>query len=390
MGACAPVAAAGKLAVPMIAQPFDVQSLFAPAGAWTLPTTAEKIERERALNYFGSLAVEDLSVSGFVASRRPSADSADYRTYLGVRYARALADGIAVSGHTFYGAGTYSGDNSSVDPETGALPAEVHASGSSAGEWLGADWRVRSKVFERHTVQAGFAYRQPLALDLLQQEKLFGKPMLSSDAQMARKMDFVTQSEFALTRELSLRTVLRYDDRQKLQSKAVDPRIELRYQPLQDTTLSAVFDKKNAANSAAQIDATGFELGMERKLPDGVRANVSYAWQQTQTLAAGISQGSVARRLTKVGVGFPLWTRRLSTAVELQYHDIFSAALAGQSYDYVVGNLTLASGELARDTSLSIGMRDTFMARDAAAVSPLLPAPPLDGRSLRVDVKRKF
>jgi TonB dependent receptor len=441
LGACTtlPGRAAEPVSAPVIS-PASMQSLFAPAGTWTTPSTAQKIESEQALNYFGSLALDDLTVSGFMASRRPQPEAADYRTYLGVRYARTLTDGIALNGHTFYGAGTYSGDNSYVDPETGALPAEVSASGAPVGEWVGADLQVHSKVLERHAVQAGFEFRQQLAMDLLGQEKLFGKSVMANDAAPLRTMDFVANSEVALASDLSLNAGIRYDDTQRAPSKAVDPRVEVRYKPQESTTLSAMFDRKNdeaiatdratplinmaqdsnevrnyalayeqaltqhdsvrlsafrydaegmVDSSTGQIDAAGFEVGMERKQPDGIRTNVSYAWQQTQSLIDGATQGSVARRLTKVGLGFPIFARKLSTGLELQYHDIFSPTM-GQTYDYIVGNLTLASSELARDTNLSIGVRDTFRARDTGTASAFLPLLPVNGRSLRVDVKRKF
>jgi hypothetical protein len=90
-----------------------------------------------------------------------------------------------------------------------------------------------------------------------------------------------------------------------------------------------------------------------------------------------------------MSVGFPFWARRLSTALELQYHDIVSP-LMGQGYDFVVGNLTLASGELAKDTSLSFGMHDVIKAKEQTVSNQLMPFIPQDGRSLRLDLKRKF
>lgn len=441
--------AANAQSAPAISQPVSVHSLFAPAGEWVLPDVAQNVEREQALNLFKRVELEDFTLSGFVASRRPRGtpeDLADYRTYLGLGYARNLAGDVALTGRAFYGAGTYSGDNSYVDPESGRLPDEVSAGGASVGNWLGADGQIRSRVFERHAVQAGFEYRQQLEMDLLQQDKVFGRAPTANEGQPLRTMDFVANSEVVLTNDLSLNAGFRFDDAQTAQTSSVDPRVELRYKPQQNATLSAVFDQKNddaiagdraiplisvaqesnqarnyalayeqaftkrnklrvsafrydvdgllagdvsAMSSPAQIDATGFEVGVERK-QRGIRTNISYAYQQTQSLVGGLNQGSVARRLTKVGMGFPLWARRLSTAVELQYHDIFSPMMGGQAYDYVVGNLTLASGELARDTSLSFGVRDTFKAGDSIVSSPLMPLVPIDGRSLRLDLKRKF
>jgi len=435
------------------------EQLFAPIGV-PKSSVAQDVERERALNYFTSLELDEFTLSGFVASRRPQSasaapatgmpqETADYRTYLGLRYARRLGDAFAVSGRTYYGSGTYSGDNSYVNPQGGILPDEVRAASGDVGDWLGTDWNVTSKLFEHHDFKAGVEYRQQLTTDLFREDRLFGSAGSVEPAQ--RKVDVVAKSEVALAQGLSLNTRLRYDEKPVAQAATVDPRVELRYRPHGDAMVSAVFDQAGHAplsydraaplvnvaqdfnrarnyslayeqsvsavdkvrlsafrygvngvlanptarpdwsslDTTAQIDSTGFEVGVERGEPGGIRSSISYAWQQTNNSIAGMDQGSVARHLTKMSVGLPFWARRMSTAFELQYHDIVSP-LMGQGYDFVVGNLTLASGELAKDTSFSLGMHDVIRARDENVSNQLLPFIPQDGRSLRLDLKRKF
>ena len=425
------------------------EELFAPVGA-PKSSTAANVEREQALNYFNSLQVDDFTVSGFVASRKPqSEENADYRTYLGVGYKRTLGETLAVSGRTFYGSGTYSGDNSYVDPQTGVLPDEVRAVGDTQGDWVGTDMTVASKLFARHDFNAGVEYRQQLTTDLFREEKLFGGAAAVAEP-VQRKVDVVAKTEVALARGLALNTRLRYDEKPAAQAATIDPRVELRYQPASDATISAVYDRAdhaavaydrasplvnvaqdfnrtrnyslayeqslssvgkvrvsafrygvngmladaapsnpNAFDAMAQIDSAGFEVGMERRASGGARSSLSYAYQQTNNSIGGLDQGSVGRHLTKMSVGFPFWARKLSTALEVQYHDIVSPMM-GQGYDFVVGNLTLANGELAKDTNLSFGLHDVIKARDEVVSNQLMPFIPQDGRSLRLDLKRKF
>ena len=435
------------------------EELFAPIGA-PKSSVAADVEREQALNYFNRLEIDDFTVSGFVASRKPQRslaapgdslpqENADYRTYLGLGYRRTLGDSVAVSGRTFYGSGTYSGDNSYVNPQGGVLPDEVRASAQSAGDWVGTDMNIASKLFERHDFNAGVEYRQQLTTDLFREERLFGATTATAEPPQ-RKVDVVAKTEVSLAPGLALNTRLRYDEKPTAQATTIDPRVELRYQPRNDATISAVFDRADHAavaydrasplvnvaedfnrtrnyslayeqslssvdkvrvsafrygvngviadaassnwtafDTMAQIDSAGFEVGMERRQPGGTRSSLSYAYQQTNNSIGGLDQGSVGRHLTKMSVGFPFWARKLSTALEVQYHDIVSPMM-GQGYDFVVGNLTLASGELAKDTNLSFGMRDVIKARDEVVSNQLMPFVPQDGRSVRLDLKRKF
>jgi hypothetical protein len=421
----------------------------APAGTAAEPSVAEKVEREQALSFFKSLQLDDdVVVTGFVASRKPSAaesvdlNAADYRTYLGVRTRHNLGNALQLSGHTFYGAGTYDGDHSYVNPDNGALPDEVRSSGEPVGEWLGADWKVSSRLSSRQTVHAGVEYRQELGMQLFRQDAVFGKSSIVDETNLRRRVGVVTSSEFALTSNMSLSTGLRYGGGYEMSHDSVDPRVEVLYRPMQNATVKALFDQVDdapvstdraypavsvaqdsnrirnyelayeqavtdrdrvrlstyrynvegllaATDSNAQIDATGFEVGMERRQTGGTRTSISYAWQQTTDSVMAATQGSVGRHLTKVSLGVPMWANRLSTAFELQYHDIVGPMIQDERRDFLIGNLTLANGELVRDTNLSFGVHNVFGVREDG-YGALIPFMPQEGRSLRLDLKRRF
>lgn len=432
-----------------------------PVGTVSEPTVAEEVEREQALSFFKSLQLDDgLVVTGFVASRKPhsedglepsplDADAADYRTYLGVRYKRSIGDGLQLSGRTFYGAGTYDGDHSYVNPLDGALPDEVRSSGDPIGEWLGADWKLSSRLSPCHVVRTRVEYRQELGMQLFQQDELFGKSNIVDNDQLRHKIGVVTTSEVAVTNAVSLNTGLRYGGDYETSHDSVDPRVEVLYRPMQNATVRALFDQVDDAPvssdraysavsvsedsnrirnyelayeqsvtdwnrvrlsayrynvegalagvsadtaliSNAQIDATGFEVGVERRQPGGTQTSVSYAWQQTTDSVLSAVHGAMGRHLTKLSVGVPILANRLSTAFELQYHDLVGPMLQDDRRDFLIGNLTFANGELLPDTNLSFGVHNVFDVREDQFGPQLIPFLPQDGRSLRLDLKRQF
>jgi hypothetical protein len=282
---------------------------------------------------------DDLNVTGFLASRN-AAQFPDYRVYLGVDYGADVGSLARLTSRAFYGTGTYDG----FDPKGPALPEEVRTSGVAPGQWVGADWDVHSRVFPRHALSAGLAYRQEVAFDALEPD---------------RRVGLVTRDDVSLTANLSLNVGLRYDE------------------------------TPNVTNTS------GFEVGMERNGFAGTRTRVSYAWQATTDLRAGSVNGSLAQHLAKASLEVPILPKRLSTSFELQYVGL-TRLLAGDSDrqqligQHLIGNFTVASSTVSRDTRVTFGMRNLFGAKPAGSSGPVTSFVPPDGRSLRLDVERKL
>lgn len=425
-------------------QSLNFGTLFDAASLGPAPQVVGEAEHPQAVSYFKKLEYADLDLSGFVASRTDQ-NSADYRLYLGVRYMRSLGEAARLSGRTFYGVGTYDG----INHEGGALPEEVRASGEPRGGWIGSDWQISSRLFDRTTFLAGVEYRQPLGAGLLNLNELLGRPSPAASDPSGPKVGIVTRGEVALARDLSLKIRMRYDEDPGAPGSSIDPRVELLYKPRQNATLKAFFDQaayaapsrerayyptlsvaqdsdriRNyelayelsltsqqklhlsayrygveglpayssvmAVDSSAGIDTTGFEVGMERKNAGGARTRLSYAWLATADSLAGASHGVLERHLTRLRMDIPLLSHRLTTAFELQYLDIAGPLVSERDRGYLIGNFTLASGRLAGATRVSIGIHNMFDARDTGDDARPLPLLPQDGRSLRVDVARRL
>jgi len=275
--------------------------------------------------------------------------TADYRTYLGLRYQDTVADSVQLSGHTFYGAGSYDGDNSYVNPNSGALPDEVRADGKPVGEWLGTDWKVNTKLFDRQSVQAQVEYRQPLTTHLFDENHIFGNLASAEDPAARKSVGVSAGSSLALVQDVSLNARIRLD-----------------------------------------TNTTGYEVGMEHARQGGVRTGVSYAAQQISDPLSTSSAWTLQRRLTKVNIGVPFLSNRFTTAFELQYNDIAGPMLPEGRRNFVLGNLSVASGQLVRDTRVSFGLQNVFDTRGVNQTGQAIPFMPQDGRSLRLDLKRTF
>jgi hypothetical protein len=397
------------------------------------------------LSLLKNIQAEDLRITGFVASR-DGASAPDYRVYLGVGYNAPLGSAAQMTTRAFYGTGTFDG----VDPRAAALPQDVLSSGSLPGEWLGADWKVESHMFSRHALSAGVEYRQELDYDVLALDTFMGRSALVDETVPDRRIGFVTNDNVTLAQNLALNVRVRYDDATRMTATAVAPRAELVYRPEQTSTVSAVFDQTpnaplaqpraynpwagtetetdrvrnyqlgyrkalsdrnsvrlsayryaadgliaqisdattGALESAnAQIDTSGFEVGMERNGFGGTRSRVSYAWQETTDWLAGTASGNLGQHLARMSVDIPIVPRRLSTSFEVQYIDLVGSLAGDRDRDYVISNLTLASGSLSRDTSVTFGMHNLFDVKDPGSAAQILSFIPPDGRSVRLDFK---
>jgi hypothetical protein len=347
VGALAQAQTAG--AAPLPALTFAPLSLDDPFG-----NVAAQPEQNRALSYFRKVDEDGVQLSSYLASKAAQ-DAANYRLYLGVGYAQNLTSFARFSGRTFYGTGTYDGANQGT-----ALPDEVR-SATDPGAWLGSNWQLESKLFDRHTFFAGVEYRQQVTMPLTELSEVLARTDGIGLGQPARKLGFVTRSRFALSSEYALNVKTRFDEG----SGSLDPTAPL-----------------------AISDTNRVEVGMERNIRNGSRTQLSYAWQTSVDGLGGSSR--LDQRLTKLRMDVPASTR-VSTGFELQYLNVLDPLGNLQNHDFVIGNLSIAGHDVADKTRISLGLNNVFGVKDdSASASRLMSSVPVDGRSVRVDVVRKL
>jgi hypothetical protein len=307
-----------------------------------------------ALSYFRKVDGDDLQLSSFVASRTAQ-DAANYRVYLGLGYKQELTSFAKFTGRTFYGAGTYDGNNA----DGRSLPDEVRSVGNPAGAWLGSNWQLESRLFEKHTLSAGMEYRQQVEMPLMEITEALARNENLAVGQPVRKLGLVTRSRFALSSAMAINLKARLDE------------------------------TPTSGPATSAFDQQTFEVGMEHSGADGRRAQVSYVWQSAKDSTAGAS-ARVGQHLTKLRMDIPGLSERLQTGFELQYLEIVGPFDNGGDHDYLIGNLTLAGRDLTDRTRVSVGLNNLFGARETASGTRLLSFIPPDGRSVRLDLVRKL
>jgi hypothetical protein len=312
-------------------------------------------EQNQALSYFRKIEDDGLQLSSFLASRTAQ-DAASYRLYLGLGYSQGLTSFARFSGRTFYGTGTYDGANQGA-----ALPDEVR-SAADPGAWLGSNWQVESKLFDRHSFFAGVEYRQQVTMPLTELSELFARTDNIGLGQPARKVGFITRSRFALSSEYALNVRTRFDEG----SGSLNPMT-----PFSTT------------------DTNRVEVGMERNIHGGSLTQLSYSRQTSMDSLA--ANGRIDQRLTKLRMDVPTFSTRISTGFELQYLNVLDPLDTLQNRDFVIGNLSIAGHDLSNSTRISLGLNNVFGVKDDSVnAARLMSSVPVDGRSIRVDLARKL
>jgi hypothetical protein len=299
-----------------------------------------------SLSYYKKVEDDGLQLSSFLASKAAD-DVANYRLYLGLGYTQNLASFASVSGRTFYGTGTYDGSS-----ENGTIPDEVRAA-TDPGAWLGSNWQVESKLFDKHSFFAGVDYRQQVTMPLTELSEMLARTDGIGLGQPARKAAFVTRSRFVLSSEYAINVRTRFDE------------------------------------GSGLSDTRRTEVGMERSIGGGSRTQLSYSWQSSLNTLAGNAR--VDQRLTKLRMDVPTFNKRISTGFELQYLNVLDPLDALPSRDFVIGNLSIAGHDFSNRTRVSLGLNNVFDVKDNSTdAARLLSSVPVDGRTLRIDVVRKL
>jgi hypothetical protein len=309
----------------------------------------------QALSYFRKFEDDGLQLSSFLASRAVQ-DAADYRLYLGLGYTQSLTSFARFSGRTFYGTGTYDGANQGA-----ALPDEVRPA-TDPGAWLGSNWQVESKLFDKHSFFAGVEYRQQVTMPLTELSEALARTDNIGIGQPARKVGFVTRSRFALSSEYAINVRTRFDEG----SGSLNPMTPL-----------------------ATTDTNRVEVGMERNIRGGSRAQLSYSWQTSGDSL--VSNNRVDQRLTRLRMDVPTFSTRISTGFELQYLNVLDPLATLQNRDFVIGNLSIAGHDVSNSTRISLGLNNLFGVKDNPTnAARLISSVPVEGRSVRFDLVRKL
>jgi hypothetical protein len=221
------------------------------------------------------------------------------------------------------------------------------------GAWLGSNWQVESKLFDKHSFFAGVDYRQQVAMPLTELSETFARTDNIGIGQPARKVGFTTRSRFVLSPEYAINVGTRLDE------------------------------------GSGLMGTNRMEVGMERTIRGGTRTQLSYSWQSSMDSLSG--SGRIDQRLTKLHMDLPTFSTRISTGFELQYLNVLDPLESVQNRDFVIGNLSIAGHDFSNRTRVSLGLNNVFDVKDdSAEAARLMSSFPVEGRTVRIDIVRKL
>jgi iron complex outermembrane receptor protein len=138
------------------------------------------------------------------------------------------------------------------------------------GTWVGTEWQLTRRLLGRHTLIAGFEYRQSLRE---RQRDSLDLPPLIYDVNVddrSHNIGFYGQGELALASKWLLNGGMRYDYYSNSFGGTVSPRVSLMYTPREGSTLKLMYGEAFRAPSAYERSYYPAPPGSERLEPETV------------------------------------------------------------------------------------------------------------------------
>lgn len=186
---------------------------------------ARGLDGEEAVNLFSSVGYHGLTLSGFFSYRRkdvPTAsygslfddgaeETTDYRGYVDLKYDHDFNEELHLQGRLFYDHYSYYG----AYPYDYAAPGDpvdrVVLQDGTVGEWVGTEWQLTGRLWDRHTLVVGGEYRENLRQYQFAYDDVEPRFYTLKDDQTSRIVGLYAQGEVALLTNLVLNAGVRYD-----------------------------------------------------------------------------------------------------------------------------------------------------------------------------------
>lgn len=219
----------------------------------------------------------------------------------------------------------------------------------------------------------GQAFRAPNAYELYWNQPGVAKGNTALKPETIRSAELIVQRYLGMNLWGSVN--LYYKRMQDLISQEVDPGDGL------------LFFK-----NSKKLEGKGVELEIEGQWANGMRGRLSYALQQLQEVETGKIQPNSAAHLIKFSVVAPLYGDKLYAGFEEQFTSQRKTLAGGHTGNFAISNLTLSTGDLLKDISLSAGIYNLFDRKfsDVGSGEHVQDKIRQDGRSFRFKLTYKF
>lgn len=399
---------------------------------------ARGLDGEEAVNLISSVSYHGLTLSGFFNYRQkdvPTAsygtllndgaeETADYRGYVDLKYDHDFNEELHLQGRLFYDHYSYYG----AYPYDYAAPGDpvdrVLFRDGAVGEWVGTEWQLTGRVWDRHTFVVGGEYRENLRQYQFSYDDVEPRSYTLKDDRTSRIVGLFAQGEVALLTNLVLNAGVRYDHYFESFGDTVNPRLGLIYNPWKGSAFKALYGEAFRAPNAYERFYNSAQDTMPELQPETIqtselvyeqyfardyRLSVSGYYYtvedlitQTTTPAGDLVFENVAqaeargvefelegkfdsgllarasyavqeteddsgeeltsspRHLAKLNLSLPLYRDKLFASLELQYQGAVRTLAGGQADDFLTANLTLFSRELVEGLEVSASVYNLF------------------------------
>ncbi len=300
---------------------------------------------DRAGNVFASLTYGDFTFESAFSSRNKGVPTASYGTlfnanehtmdnqgFVDLKYQKTFANDFDVLARINFN--HYSYDGFYPQPTS---PVVINKD-ENLGQWVGLEFQVNKKLWDKHTLTLGAEYRENVHLDQLNFDVAPYTSYMNSRLEN-RTYGVFGQAEVALLDQLKLNAGLRYDQHYQF-GDTINPRVGLIWQPIEPTVFKLLYGQAFRAPNAYESYYSGtgseanlslrpekistYEFVYEQKLPYRVNLSASTYYYHIKDLidqqldpGNGLIVYQNVRDVDALGLEFEL-QRRLESGFEIR------------------------------------------------------------------------
>ena len=438
------------------------QSLFYPEYNDPLNNNgvSENSDGDRYYRFFSTASFKNLTVQLAFNSREkgiptgafdtpfndPDARTLDTRSYLDLKYERAISAKTGLLARAYFDRYYYRGDYPYYSPYPTILMYREH----SWGDWYGTEAKITLKPGDKQTLTTGVEYRANLK-QRFRWKNVDPGPLDFDDQIRSDEGGVYVQDELAVTKNLTLNLGVRRDQYETF-GGSTNPRAAIIYHPAEQTTLKLLYGSAFRAPTVYELHygshanpdlnpeaistyeivleqythgnlrlagsaflyriadlvsvdtstglfenldhvrAQGIELELEKRFKSGFRLRCSSSLQGARDAATDQPLTNSPSHLAKLNADLPIRGERLSAGVEVQYTSRRLTLAGDHAPGYAVANLTLLSRELAKGLEVSGSVYNLFDTRyaDPGSEHHIQDTIEQDGRNFRLKLTWSF